>query len=123
MKIRPVIVWFVEPVRMGGGKRTRTSLIFEVPVADAAAPKAEVDRLLGSLPHPEDTPDSLTGAVMAEIIKAVTHLRPLLQETSTPGLRWLNGCAEFTTWRGELLLVPTERIAWIELGAESERSS
>lgn len=121
MKVRPVVVWFREPVRMRQGP-ARTSLVFQVEVSGGPDTKAAAEALLQSAQHPEDKIEGEVGEIMQGMVSAIAQLQTRMRETPTPGARLLPGWVEFTTAVGEILLVPQEQIAWIELGAETERA-
>ncbi len=126
MKVRTVVVWFRKPVDMLGGAGgpnfpRKTKLEFEVQVSGGPAADA-AERLLRSAPHPEDRAEGPAAEMMADVVSAISQLQARMQEAPTPGARLLPGWVEFTTAAGEILLVPQEQIAWIELGAETERA-
>ncbi len=122
MKIRAVVVWFREPVRMRSGAFPKTSLSFEVQVGGGADTAAAAEQLLRSAQHPENAPEGEAGQIMQGMVSAIAQLQATMKGAPTPGVRLLAGWVEFLTAAGELLLVPQEQVAWIELGAETERA-
>ncbi len=122
MKIRAVVVWFREPVKMQRGAAPKTSLTFEVQVGGGPDTTAAAERLLQSTQHPENAPEGEAGQIMQGMVSAIAQLQATMEGLPTPGARLLSGWVEFSTAAGELLLVPQEQVAWIELGAETERA-
>lgn len=123
MKVRAVVVWLVEPIYVDLSAQAkaprRNKIEFNAVIEDARAMADQVIRDLGR--HPENIGSgsetaSELGAAMGNIIAQVRAATP----QPTPGTRWHNGCVEFTTDKGQLLVIPCDRIAWIELGPEWE---
>jgi hypothetical protein len=131
MKVRAVVVWLLDSVFVGVGPGPRRAvgpkfknrLDFDAVISDT---KSAADQLLKSVgEHPENL-ERLAGSVHGELREMGAALGSMLAQAQsvmpqpTPGTRWHNECVEFTTAKGELLLIPRERIAWIELGPERE---
>ncbi len=121
MKVRSVTVWFTEPVHVSKHKRT-TKLDLDVLVSGGAETTAAAEALLQSTQHPENKVEGEAGQIMQGMVSAIAQLQATMKGAPTPGVRLLSGWVECTTPAGAILLVPQDRIAWIELGAETERA-
>ncbi len=117
MKIRTVTVFY------GPGRLSAWPFTMVVPDYSGVDP----DQVLGGLlagPHPEDReaepePDSAQ-AVMREYVR---QLAPLFHQMSTAqltriplGTQWHDGCVEFLTTTGDVVVIPLSAVARILLG-------
>ncbi len=120
MKIRTVTVSY-------GPGRSGVAWAFDMVVPEYATRDFDPDKMLGGLlarPHPEDRQDeSDPGSPQAVMREYVRQLAPLFQQmqqahiiTVPPGTYWHDGCVEFLTPAGDVVMIPLGAVARLILG-------